>query len=378
MSSGEARSQTAGYFAGHVALGLVSASLGPTLPALAARLASETESLGLLFTARGLGYLLGSLACGRLYDRRPAHPLLVVALVVMATSMALVPRLDSRTSLLAIMVIVGAAQGLLDVGNNTTLVRLHGPKAAPFLNALHCAYGVGAIVAPMIVVAAGRLDWAYASLALSMLPVAAWLLVIPSPALTLGPARSEPIAAPHRPVVLAAFVLLFALCQAAEAGFGGWLYVIASSAGFTEQGAARILSAFWTTFTLGRLLAIGVAIRVEARTMLAADLLVSLASVVVMLLVPGPLGLWIGTLGLGLGLASVFPVAFALAGRYLGSSGALTSRIFVGASVGTMVMPWLLGRSFELGSSAPMIVLLIDLALAAGLLAVIVTRFEPL
>lgn len=48
------RLQTAGYFGGHVVLGLIAASLGPTLPALAASLSTVPASLGVLFTVRAL------------------------------------------------------------------------------------------------------------------------------------------------------------------------------------------------------------------------------------------------------------------------------------------------------------------------------------
>ncbi|MFV8756204.1 MFS transporter [Nannocystaceae bacterium ST9] len=373
----ESRRQTTGYFGGHVVLGLVSASLGPTLPALAAGLHRDPESLGLLFTARGLGYLLGSLACGRLYDRRPAHPLLITAIVMLAASMAVVPWMGSRAGLLAIMLVIGGAQGLLDVGNNSTLVRVHGPKVAPFMNALHCFYGVGAMISPVVVEAAGSLAWAYAALAIALLPAALWLIFVPSPTTSRTSASAsegEDVAAPPRPAIVAAFVVLFAFCQGGEAGFGGWIYVIASDAGFDEGAAARLLSSFWAAFTLGRVLSIVVATRVRPAHMLAADLLGSLLGLGVVLLVPGAIGLWLGTLVLGLALASVFPAALSLAGTHVELDGAVTSRIFVGASVGTMAMPWLIGESFVLGPRAPMLALLLDLLIAAGVFVAIVTR----
>lgn len=374
--------QTAGYFGGHVVLGLVSASLGPTLPALAARLATEPAELGLLFTARGLGYLLGSLACGRLYDRRPAHPLLVLAIAVMAAGMMAVPFASSSISLLVIMLVIGGAQALLDVGNNTSLVRVHGPKVAPFMNALHCFYGVGAMISPVVVDAAGGLVLAYWALAMAMLPVAAWVVLIPSPSLIPRPSPSsspsESSERDDRRSVIGAFVLLFALCQSAEAGFGGWIYVVASSAGFSEGGSARLLSGFWAAFTAGRVLGIVAATRIEPKTMLGFDLLFSLLCLGLLVCVPGPQGLWVGTLGLGLALASVFPSALALAGRYVTLTGSVTSQIFVGASVGTTLMPWLIGHSFALGPQAPMLVLWIDLALASVVFMLIVTRLRPL
>jgi FHS family Na+ dependent glucose MFS transporter 1 len=370
------RAQTAGYFGGHIVLGLVSASLGPTLPWLAAKLASEPEALGLLFTARGVGYLLGSLACGRLYDRRPAHPLLITAILMLAACMATVPFLPSRAALLGIMLIIGGAQGLLDVGNNTTLVRVHGATVAPFMNALHCFYGVGAMISPVIVAAAGGLDSAYWILAMSLLPAAGWLAMCASPIVSKPPTNPATHDEPDPTAtekVLGAFVVLFLFCQGAESGFGGWIYVIAGDRGFSEGDAAKLLSSFWATFTIGRVLAIGIATRVRPKWMLTIDLFGALVCTTVLLTVPGPTGLWLGTLGLGLSLASVFPAALALAGEYLPLTGTVTSRIFVGASVGTITMPWLIGESFVLGGQAPILAVLLNLACATAVFVLIVT-----
>jgi FHS family Na+ dependent glucose MFS transporter 1 len=371
-----ARAQTAGYFGGHIVLGLVSASLGPTLPWLASKIATQPEALGLLFTARGVGYLLGSLACGRLYDRRPAHPLLITAILLLAASMATVPFLPSRAALLGVMLIIGGAQGLLDVGNNTMLVRVHAEKVAPFMNALHCFYGVGAMISPVIVNAAGGLDSAYWILAMSLLPAAGWLTMCASPIVS-APSASHAAHEESGPTaILGAFVLLFLFCQGAESGFGGWIYVIAGDRGFSDGAAAELLSSFWAAFTIGRVLAIGIATRVRPKWMLTIDLLGALGCTTVLLIVPSPTGLWLGTLGLGLSLASVFPAALALAGEHLPLNGAVTSRIFVGASVGTITMPWVIGESFVLGAQAPVLAVLLNLAAATAVFVLIVTRMR--
>ena len=68
--------QTAAYFAAFFVLGATMASLGPTLPYIASNTGTTLASLGLLFTLRSGGYLLGSLVSGRLYDRFPGHRLL--------------------------------------------------------------------------------------------------------------------------------------------------------------------------------------------------------------------------------------------------------------------------------------------------------------
>ncbi|HZT57745.1 MAG TPA: MFS transporter [Pyrinomonadaceae bacterium] len=84
-------SQTVGYFASFVALGLTVGTFGPTLPGLAAQVGAALGGAGFLFMARSLGYLVGSSRGGRLFDRASGHALMAAALLVMALTMALVP-----------------------------------------------------------------------------------------------------------------------------------------------------------------------------------------------------------------------------------------------------------------------------------------------
>ena len=68
--------QSAGYYLGFIALGLVSSVLGPTLPGLAENTHTALGDMGFLFAARSVGYLLGSRQAGRQYDRDAGHRLM--------------------------------------------------------------------------------------------------------------------------------------------------------------------------------------------------------------------------------------------------------------------------------------------------------------
>jgi MFS transporter, FHS family, Na+ dependent glucose transporter 1 len=375
LMHGPAR-QTIAYFGGHVALGLMSAVLGPTLPGLAAQVAEDPEALGILFAVRSLGYLLASMTAGPIYDRRPGHPILVAALLVLAVGLAAVPLAPTRIALIGLLGLLGLAQGVLDVGNNILLTRVHGLRVAPYMSALHGAYGVGALLAPLVIGASGSLGSGYAWLAVAMLPAAGWVLATPSPALDRTgaephprPAREREAPSPGQRRLVALLVLWFLLCVGAEAGFAGWLFTIAQATGLTEADGNGLVSGFWAAFTLGRLLAIVAAVRVRPERLLLGDLVGAIVCVAVLLAVPGPTGLIVGSLGLGLSLASVFPASMSLAAARLRLDGSLTSALFVGASLGSMLVPWALGYTLAYGPSALLWALLADLALAAVVFA---------
>ena len=373
------RTQTASYYGAFIALGLVAAVLGPTLPSLAANTGTQLQDISLLFAVRSLGYLLGSLQGGRLYDRRRGHPIIAAVLIGIAGLLALVPLATFLWALTAIFLAIGIAEGILDVGGNTLLVWGHGASVGPYMNGLHFCFGVGAFLGPIIVaqiVALGGASlWAYWVLATLTAPVAIALLRLPSPAARHNAHADAKVRVDYR---LVAFIALFFLLYVgAEVGFGGWVFSYAEALRLTDTtSAAYLTSAFWGALTLGRLLAIPLAARLRPRTLLLADLAGCLLSVGCIVLWPQSIAmLWLGAAGLGLAMASIFPTMLSFAARRMPTTGTITGWFLVGASLGGMSLPWLIGQLFEpLGPRTTMIVILIDL-LAACAVFVLLIRY---
>jgi FHS family Na+ dependent glucose MFS transporter 1 len=270
-----------------------------------------------------------------------------------------------------VLLILGMAEGGLDVGGNTLLVWVHRHRVGPFMNGLHFFFGIGAFVSPIIVaqtvLMSGDIIWAYWVLALLMLPVAAWLLRLPSPpAQTVVP--DDPVGrVDHLLVTLIA--LFFFLYVGAEVSFGGWIFTFAVTLNLANETiAAYLTSAFWGALTLGRLLAIPIAARLRPRVILLSDLAGCLVSLSIILLWPNSLAaLWLGTLGVGLSMASVFPTTLSLAERRMTVTGRVTGWFFVGASAGAMFLPWLIGQLFEtIGPRVMMLAMMVNLMAAAA------------
>ena len=343
--------QTAGYCIAFVALGLFSASLGPTLPGLAQHTQARLNEISYLFTARALGYLIGSFIGGRLYDRLRGHLVMAGVLALMAVMMTLVPLVPLLALLAVAVALLGMGEGALDVGGNTLIVWVHGERVGPYMNALHFCFGLGAFLSPIIIAQAvllsGDITWAYWALALLMLPAFLWLLRTPSPP---SPAAGGNGAnGPARPLLVVALSLFLLLYVGAEASFGGWVYTYAVARGLgTATSAAYLTSAFWGALTLGRLLSIPLAAAFKAATVLLADLLGCLAGMALLVALPGSVvALWAGALLTGFGMAAIFPTAIALAGSRMTLTGRVTGWFLVGASLGGMSLPWLIGQLFE-------------------------------
>ncbi len=367
---------TAAYYLAFIGLGMGTAAAGPALPYLARHTASTLDQISFIFVAGSFGYLVGSFFGGRAYDRFQGHRILAIVLFASAILQALVPVLPRLWLLASVLILLGMTQGVLDVGANTLLMWTHGKKVGPFMNGLHFFFGIGSFVAPIIIARAvaitGDVHWAYWLFALFALPMAAWLWRLPSPALQAATDDRPAAKVPLLPVAL--FVLFFVAYVGAEVGYGNWIYTYSFSQSLADaSGAAYLTSAFWGSFTFGRLLGIGISTRLKSQSILYIDLCGCLISLGVILLWPAsPLALWIGTCGLGLFMASIFPTGLAFAESQLRLTGTITGWFLVGSGAGGMILPWLIGQLFvRLGPLATMSTIFIDmlanLALMVGL-----------
>ncbi|NUQ38495.1 MAG: MFS transporter [Caldilineales bacterium] len=371
--------RTLTYFIAFIALGLASASMGPTLPTLAAHTGVTLAEISILFVARSLGYLSASLTAGRLFDHLSGHLLMALALLFMAGMLALIPLLPLLWLLTLVIFLLGLAESMLDLGGNTLLVWEHGEGVGPAMNALHFCFGVGAFLAPIIVAwslqRSNDIIWAYGLLALLMLPVLARLLTLPSP--KPRSAASQTPSQPLRRKFILWIVLFFFLIVGIEASVGGWLYTFGvRTTPLGPTAAAYLTSAFWGALTGGRLLAIPLATRLRARVILLIDLLGILLCLILLLAWPGRVwAVWAAAIVAGLAIASLFPTTITFASRRMLLSGRVTGWFFAGASLGGMSLPWVIGQFFE--RSGPMILpqlLLLALLAAFAIFALLVRQ----
>lgn len=371
---------TAAYYLSIFILGLFSAVGGPALPSLAENTSSTLDQISMFFVLGSLGYLLGSYLGGQAYDRFPGHRLMAFTLLVIAICGIFVPITRQLWLLLLVQFALGLAQATNDVGCNTLLLWVHGIGAGPFINGLHFSFGLGAFMAPLVLAGilslTSGIQWVFWTFALLSLPVVFWLWTLPEPPAQSDTGENGRVPTPFIPVVLLA--LAFLLYVGAEVGFGNWLYTYALTLGLgTAITSAYLTSAFWGTFTLGRLLGVWVSTRARAAMILFVDLLGCLASLSVILLwqdsVPA---LWAGSIGLGLFMASVFPTTLMLAGERMRVTGAMTGWFLVGGGAGGVILPWVIGQAFA-GFGAVTMPVLVLVTVAVNLLVIILFNARP-
>ncbi len=351
------------YALAFIALGIITGSLGPTLPALAAHTQASTGEISWLFIARATGTIIGALVLGKLYDSHAGHPLLAGALLAAATIFAFVPHQRWLWTLMLLFVLSGIMTSTINVGGNTLIALVHGVRVRPFLGLIHFAFGLGGLLAPLLAKTfAARPDlsngaalwWTYTLFALLIAPAGLLLLFSPSPPLLLSRHSSAPHIRVDRTIAL--LLLFFFLEVGAEAALSGWLFTYATGRGVSEGTAFYLNSAFWAAFTLGRLGNIPITMRFSERGVVIVHLLIWLLLLLLSACLPNlTASLWLVAIGSGLAMAPIFPMMLAFAQRTLHLSGQITGWLLVASALGGMSLPWFIGQMFEAHGAQVMI-----------------------
>lgn len=344
--------RTACYFAAIAVLGAISGLIGPTLLTLAAHTDSSAGEISRILVASALGFLLGSALGGQLYDRRLGHPIMAGALLVLAPTLALVPLSPSLTWLFVTMLVLGLAQGVIDVGSNTLLLWSHTAHIRPLMNGLHFCYGVGLFLAPLLVAQTllwtGAIVWAYWTVTVLIALLGVAVATLPSPAIV----AAHPDATRGgggRAALIALAAALFFLYVGAEVSLDKWLAPYAETQGIADKvTAAYIASGFALAFTLSRLVSILLATRLRPAQMLVASLLGCL--VFSLPLLPTETTLWatsLGALGLGASIAPGYPTLILFVEERTVVTSKVLSLFGVLGGVGAMLLPWVVGQLFD-------------------------------
>ncbi|MBN1886356.1 MAG: MFS transporter [Thermoflexales bacterium] len=365
---------TLGYYSLLIYLGLGTGLTGPTLPSLASQTHTRIGDMGLVFLVGAIGYALGTGISGRIFDRARGHPVLGLAQLASAALILLIPFIPWLWLLLAVLACKGFADGFSNTGTNTLLTWTYKEKVGPYMNGLHFCFGLGAFLSPFLVAQVITLEggyrWGYWVLGVLGLLAGAHMLTLgesPQPVhASEGASRdSRGNGRVNYPLVLVAALFLF-FYVGAEITFGGWVYTYAVTLQLADAvSAAYLSSAFWLSFTIGRLISIPAATRFTPRQIVPAALAACLAILTLLAAMPSSgLLLWVAAVGLGFCMAPVWPSGFTLAGQSLHLTARTSGLILLGDSFGGMILPWLVGLVIE--TSGPHVMVYLILASIVG------------
>mgnify|MGYP005840297043 CR=1 FL=1 len=302
--------------------GAISAAVGAAIPQWQAEFGVGPE-LAWYFNLFFVGALLGIFLSSRM---RVRHPWLSLALAAEGLGLLLVAIAPQVGGVFLAALALGLGVAVANFHCNALPLELYPKGQLAVLYRINTAFGVGAVLAPLLMVGLG---WrmGYAVLALVALVAAGLLWKAPA-------ARARPQAEGARtPAGLLPFVLLAAVSYVAVelviSSFSG-LYL--RHLGYDPRWVGVLLSLYWVSLTLGRwLLADFVAANPLARLVG-----LHLAALLVALCYFVPSLAWVFPL-VGFWVAPTFPTLYAFTERYLGYGG--LAFLFYAAAVGSNLVP---------------------------------------
>lgn len=336
------RSAMGGFFL----LGALMALLGASLPVWMNYFHFDMATAGNYFLAFNLGIFAAAMVSRRLLGKLGLRGILVMACGLTAASLLTVAGISSPLWMLAPLLVLGFATGMLTSGVSWLMFdALTAPMASTILSLAVAFFGWGAVSYTLLL-------WFHArpsSLQLAAsLPVLLAVLywrqrALSEPALQAMPLRLAPGTTRSPVAVLLTLALFFE--SGSEWAAGGWvaMYWI-RRLGVNREWALFGLALYWTALTLGKLLgprAPGLARPFRLAT---AGTGLALFGCVVLLSAVGKGGAAVGTICLALGLGALYPLIIGIVGeRFPYYHPGFYNGFFSLSLIGGMLAPWSVG-----------------------------------
>jgi fucose permease len=336
------------YFGVFLVVGLSFGLVGPSISLLAEQTNTSLASIGIVLVTYGFGYVLGTQIFARGYDRGYGNRLIGCALLIAASSFALVPFVSMRIVLAIVFLMFGTAVSTSDVGCNTLIVWELKDRVGPRLALMHTMFGVGAILSPLIVRASdeirGDAAIAYWVASAAIATVATIVLLHRAPLDPHLEKRESEVDISKKQIAL--IVMFFLAYVALEVVFVTWIYTYGIKTGLSKNESAILTSTYWIGFMLGRFATVFLARKSHGILFIQLGALLNIAACLVLYLQIDSLLLPCAII-YGIAAAPQFPLMFGFIGNRTSLSGKMTARIVGTAGVSSTTLPWLAGQFLE-------------------------------
>ena len=232
--------------------------IGATLPKILANFHWNYLVAGIVIGAGAVAYFLSTFVTGYLLKHWGHKPTILLALMLIVAGLAFFATTPDPVINTLLSALIGLGQGGVDVGVNSTTLRIDARNTGRPMNLMHGAFAVGAIVGPLAVslLMQSGLDWTVVYRGMAVIFV---LLVVMMAFAALPPVQQE--AAEHdetperlsaNPAYWLSFFALF-LYVGVELGVSNWVaeYFVAVFA-YSPGASAMLVSLFWMGLLAGR------------------------------------------------------------------------------------------------------------------------------
>ncbi len=301
-------------FAAFTLTGIITTIVGPILPHLSARWGMSDARAGLFFTAQFVGSITGVAIYTVLAPRRGLRFVILAGYLTMMAGIVLFG-VPVYAVAFGGMYVIGISLGLVITGSNLFIASAPGGRRASAVSLLNVAWGVGAVLCPILLGYA--VAWVGTREYLTVLAgtIGAVLLALffsQAPAYARKPAEHAKENATglriHFPQAAMVF-FLFCLYVGVENSFGGWCIPYAARMNGPFANLAKFTaSIFWASLLVGRILAPALLRRLSEFALVQTGLALMIVSSVMFVFVRSLPPLFVAVALGGLGCATIYPI----------------------------------------------------------------------
>ena len=325
--------------------GYLNAMLGIVLPNLMAKLKLDKSQAGTFFMVSSIGLLVAAVPSGVTMDALGTKLIVCLGLLLVAAAFWGLGNIESSKLLYPLAFVLGLGGSMVVAGENTAMSMVNSSHREVAANLLNLFFGVGAFVAPFIVMPIlKRSGFSGVLKASSLLTVAILALHLalsfpqPSSADAFPLARAGALVLQPRLLLLMFLIFLYVGTE-----FSVWSWTVTfftSERGYDQKLASRMISAFALAMIAGRWSS------QWTLSLLGPERLLLVSAAGAVLCLSGMFTLRnralvaISTFAAGAFMAPIFPTALGLAGTYFPSLvGTAISLVTTGGWIGAIVFP---------------------------------------
>lgn len=362
-------------YSGYILLGISAAVIGPLWAnSLQATFNESVDALGWVLLTAAIGYIVGSVNSARLFARFSTAGVFALSTFIAAVGFAGYAISPTWLMVVGFGFVSGFGTGIMDGGTNIYFAAYFNER---LMNWLHASFGVGSLLAPQLInlIVVGRPEnWRllYLLLAGLFLVVSATFVLTRhwwQPLQTSEEKRKTSDASTFRLPIVWIGILLFIFYTGAEATAGSWGVSLFDSRGVNLTIANNWISAYWLSFTIGRIFFGVIITRLNTDMTIRLCLLAATCAALLMWANPSELLSGVGIVVYGFALSPIFALMISLTQARLGpihAPNAIAASV-AAAGMGAGILPAVVGLAVRLSNFE--IVPIILVGLAASMLA---------
>lgn len=303
--------------------GFIYANWVSRLPRIQEQYHADNGTIGIVLLAMSLGAVVAMPFTGWAIIKNGSRRLTMFSLIAYCGFVPFIPYMSIIPLLVILYILMGIVTGMLDVAMNAQAVMIEKAYKKPIMTSFHAFFSIGmalgAWCGALFAELGFDLSYHLSVVVVVALMAAFWVsrnLIYDKPLENAG--TDGPLFRFPSPALVSIGIIAFC-CMMGEGAMADWTVNYMENVTFASKSLAPIaLSAFATAMTAGRIFGDKVRLRFGDSTLITWGGLMATSGLLIAILFPHPYAAISGFFLVGLGLSTIVPIAYSIAGNTKG------------------------------------------------------------